>query len=114
MSKQYKTKTSLTENYFYNLIYQVCTFLPLLIITPYLSRVLGAEKIGIYSFTSSILSYFILFGCLGINLYGQREIAAFQHNIEKRSKIFYELVFLKTIFIFISTLVFIIIEMNIF
>lgn len=108
MSKQYKTKTSLTENYFYNLIYQVCTFLPLLIITPYLSRVLGAEKIGIYSFTSSILSYFILFGCLGINLYGQREIAAFQHNIEKRSKIFYELVFLKTIFIFISTLVFII------
>lgn len=101
-----KSKKSLVKNYFYNLIYQICTFLPLLIITPYLSRILGAEKIGIYSFTSSILSYFVLFGCLGINLYGQREIAALQNDINKRSKTFYELLFLKAIFIFISTLVF--------
>ena len=105
-------KQSLKQNYVYNLIYQICILLPPLITTPYLSRVLGAEGIGIYSFTTSILSYFVLFGSLGISLYGQREIAANQNNIEKRSKIFKELFLLKAIFILFSFLVFFIIYFN--
>lgn len=99
--------SSLTKNYIYNLIYQLFTFLPLLIITPYLSHVLGAQKIGIYSFTTSILSYFVLFGCLGVNLYGQRQIAATRNNLKKMTNTFYELFFLKTIFILLSSLVYI-------
>ena len=51
-----------------------------LITTPYISRVLGAENIGIYSYTISIATYFVLFGSLGIALYGQREIAYNQKN----------------------------------
>lgn len=99
-------KKSLKINYIYNLLYQLLVmFLPL-IVTPYLSRVLGAEKIGIYSFTFSILSYFVLFGCLGINIYGQREIAAVQDNIQKRSKIFYELFILKLVMLLISFIFF--------
>lgn len=95
-------KKSLKINYIYNLLYQVLiTVLPL-IVTPYLSRVLGAEKIGIYSYTMSIVSYFILFGCMGINLYGQRLIATFQDKKEERSKAFYELFLLKLITIIIS------------
>lgn len=105
-------KASLKKNYFYNLIYQICILLPPLITTPYLSRVLGAEGIGIYSFTSSILSYFVLFGSLGISLYGQREIAANQNKIESRSKIFKELFILKLIFILFSFLIFAIIYFN--
>ena len=55
-------KKSIAKNYVYNLIYQMLTiFLPL-ITTPYLSRVLGAEQIGIYGYTCSIVTYFILFG----------------------------------------------------
>lgn len=95
-------KKSLKKNYIYNLIYQVLIMILPLITTPYLSRALGAEKIGIYSYTSSILSYFALFGCLGIGLYGQREIAKVQDNKEKRSKVFWELVILKAIMICIS------------
>ena len=88
-------KKSLKTNYIYNLSYQILTlFLPL-VLTPYLSRVLGAEKIGIYSFTVSILSYFSLFGCLGVNLYAQREIAFLQDDRKKRSQVFYELFILK-------------------
>lgn len=103
---------SLKNNYIYNLLYQVLIMVLPLIITPYLSRVLGAEKIGIYSFTLSILSYFVLFGCMGINLYGQRQIAAVQDDKEKRTKIFLELFILKFIMIFLSFVVYAIFNFN--
>ena len=49
-------KKSITKNYIYNLVYQILTLILPLITTPYISRVLEAEKIGIYSYTYSILS----------------------------------------------------------
>ena len=83
-------KQSITKNYLYNLSYQILTmFLPL-IITPYISRVLGAKNIGIYSYTLSVTTFFILFGSLGVALYGQREIAYNQNNKMKYSYIFWE------------------------
>ena len=88
---------SVKKNYIYNVCYQILILIIPFITTPYLSRILGAEKIGIYSFTLSILSYFVLFGCLGINLYGQREIAMVQDDVKKRSKIFWSLFILKLI-----------------
>ena len=45
---------SLKKNYIYDLIYQFLIIILPLITTPYLSRVLGAEKVGIYGFTISI------------------------------------------------------------
>ena len=88
-------KKSIAKNYIYNLLYQLLTiFLPL-ITTPYLSRVLGAKQIGIYGYTTSIVSYFILFGSLGASMYGQREIAYYQDDKKKRSKAFYEIVILR-------------------
>lgn len=84
-------KKSLTKNYIYNLVYQVLTLVLPLITTPYISRVLGAESIGIYSYTYSILSYFLLFGALGVALYGQREIAYAGEDEIKRKKTFWEI-----------------------
>ena len=55
-------KKSIAKNYIYNLIYQMLTILLPLITTPYLSRVLGSENIGIYGYTFSIVTYFVLFG----------------------------------------------------
>ena len=99
-------KKSIAKNYVYNLIYQLLTiFLPL-ITTPYLSRILGAEQIGIYGYTTYIVSYFILFGSLGASMYGQREIAYFQDDKKKRSKVFFEIVILRSIALFISLLLF--------
>ena len=99
-------KNGVAKNYIYNLIYQLLTiFLPL-ITTPYLSRILGVKQIGIYGYTTSIVAYFILFGSLGISMYGQREIAYHQDNKEKRSKIFWELVIIRFITLTISTLLF--------
>lgn len=99
-------KSSVTKNYIYNLVYQILTLIFPLITTPYISRVLGAENIGIYSYTISISTYFILFGSLGISLYGQREIAYLQEKKEMYSKIFWEVVILRFITMSIAMFIF--------
>lgn len=97
---------SITKNYIYNLIYQILVLILPLITTPYISRVLGAENIGIYSFTLSISAYFILFGSLGIALYGQREIAYNQKDRDKYSITFWEILLLRVITMTISLVLF--------
>lgn len=99
-------KKSIAKNYLYNLFYQILVMIIPLITIPYLARVLGAEAIGIYSYTIAITTYFILFGSLGIAMYGQREIAYAEEDITKRSKTFYEILFLRFITLTISILIF--------
>jgi O-antigen/teichoic acid export membrane protein len=83
-----------------------------IITTPYISRVLGAENIGIYSYTYSIVSYFILFGSLGVALYGKREIAYVQQDVKERSKVFWEILLFRMITIFIATIAYVFFFMN--
>lgn len=99
-------KKSVVKNYMYNLIYQVLILILPLITTPYLSRVLGAEGVGIYGYTYSIVTYFVLFGSLGIALYGQREIAYVQDSPLKRKKVFLELILFRFITLAIAILVY--------
>ena len=99
-------KKSIKKNYIYNMLYQILLILLPIITTPYLARRLGANGNGIYGFTVSIVTYFILFGSLGISMYGQREIAYNQNNKENRSKIFWELVVIKLVTMSISALAF--------
>ena len=99
-------KKSIAKNYIYNLIYQMLTILLPLVTTPYLSRVLGAENIGIYGYTISIVTYFILFGTLGVSMYGQREIAYKAQDKKERSKAFWEIIILRTITLSVSIILF--------
>lgn len=84
------TQKSFTRNYIFNLLYQIMAIALPLITTPYLSRVLGADSIGQYSFAQSIVSYFALFAALGTTLYGQRLIARANSDPQERSKLFWE------------------------
>ena len=102
-------KKSIKKNYIYNMLYQLLVILLPIITTPYLARRLGANGNGTFGYTVSIVTYFILFGSLGIAMYGQREIAYNQNNKEKRSKIFWELFIIKTITMIISSIVFFIV-----
>lgn len=79
------------KNYFYNLIYQILILIIPLITFPYLSRILGAELIGEYSYKYSIVNYFIIFIMLGLNNYGNRTIAMVRDNLDKLSTTFYEI-----------------------
>lgn len=99
-------KNSIAKNYIYNLTYQILLIILPIITTPYLARTIGPEGTGIYSYTISIVTYFILFGSLGIALYGQREIAFVQDNKQKRSDIFYSIFFLRCLTMIISMMIF--------
>lgn len=59
-----------------------------IITVPYVSRILGVTNIGIYSYTYSIVSYFVMFIALGLNNYGNREIAKIKDNQDDLSKTF--------------------------
>ena len=92
-------KNSIKKNYAYNVIYQIVNIFVPIITTPYVSRVLGVDAIGNYSFTASIVSYFSLFATLGFSIYGQREIAYRAKDTMAISILFYEIQSFK----FIST-----------
>ena len=89
--------TSTKKNIIYNVLYQMLIIIIPLITSPYLSRVLGAKGIGIYSYTYSIASYFVLFAMLGINNYGNRSIAAVRDDKEKTSEVFWEIYLMQLI-----------------
>ena len=85
------------KNFIYNVIYQIFIYIIPLISVPYVSRKLGVDNIGIYSYTYSIVYYFMLAAMLGINNYGTREIAKCKDNIEKRSRLFCSLYLMQII-----------------
>lgn len=82
---------SLKFNIILSSIHQLLTlFLPL-VTAPYVSRVLGAEGTGIFSYTSSIQAYFTIFAALGTGVYGVREIARKRNNKTQYSTLFWEI-----------------------
>ena len=105
-SKQKTNNKSILKNYLYNMVYQVLILVLPLVTTPYLARVLGAENIGIYGYTFANVTYFILFGSLGVALYGQREIAYNQNNPENRKKTFIEIILFRFVSITIAFFVY--------
>ena len=94
---------SLVRNYIYDLLYRIIYIISPLITAPYISRVIGAEGIGDYSYTQSVCSYFALSAILGTNVYGQREIAFCCEHKDNRSKVFWEIFFIRMSGILIST-----------
>lgn len=97
----------IAKNYLYNVIYQVFIMIVPLLTIPYLSRILGPSGIGINSYTNSIVQYFVLFGSLGVNLYGNRQIAFVRDNQVKMSKVFYEIFILRLLTICLAYLLFV-------
>ena len=79
---------SVKKNFLYNSAYQVLCIITPLVTSPYLSRILGAEQLGIFSFTYSIAGYFVLFAMLGVNNYGNRCVARIRDDRELLSREF--------------------------
>lgn len=81
--------TSLKKNFLWNASYQVLLVLAPLVTTPYLSRVLGAEQVGVYSYTYSIANYFVIFAALGMANYGVRTVSSAGSDRALRSRLFW-------------------------
>ena len=90
------------KNYLWNAGYQVFILIVPLVTIPYITRVLGPSGVGVNSYTNSIVQYFILFGSLGLNIYGNREIAYHKDDVKSRSSIFWELTIIKFLSISIA------------
>lgn len=63
--------------------YQLLLLLLPFVTSPYISRVIGAEGLGIYSYSHSIAKYFEIFAMLGIANYGNRLIAQSRNDSNK-------------------------------
>ena len=85
------------KNFLYNSAYQLLILVVPLIIAPYLSRVLGPNGVGIYSYTYSIVYYFMMITLLGVNNYGNRRVAQVRDNKRKLSKEFWSIYCLQLI-----------------
>lgn len=95
---------SIKKNFLYQFAYQVVNLLLPLITAPYVSRALGAESIGTYTYASTVSYYFWVVAMLGFETHGQRRIAGFQTDREKRSKLFFEIYTLQIIITVIVSL----------
>lgn len=84
-------KKSVVKNYIYNLLYELFVIIVPIFVTPYVARVLGEDGSGQYSYTYSIVSYFILFAALGFTRYAQRLVAKHQGNRRQQSVDFWEI-----------------------
>lgn len=81
---------SIKVNFIYNSAYQILLILTPIITTPYLSRVIGQDGNGLFSFTQSVTNYFVMFATLGLANYGVRTIAECGEDRAKRSKTFWD------------------------
>ena len=76
-------KKSLGVNAFLNGLRSVLNLFFPLITFPYVSRVLSVSGIGIYNFSNTYISYFVLIAGLGIATYAVREGAKYRENNTK-------------------------------
>lgn len=82
---------SIKANYFYNTAFQVLLLIIPIITTPYVSRVLGVDNIGVYSYGSAMVAYFVVIATFGSTTFGQREIAFHREDKSKMSQAFWDI-----------------------
>ena len=98
---------NLGKNIAYMIFYHIFTALSPLIVTPYISRVLGATEIGKYSYAYTLAYYFVLLANLGITTHGSRRIAEVKDDEKAFSQRFSDLFWLHIINALIVSFVYI-------
>lgn len=79
------------KNFLMNVAYQFLSYVFPLVTVSYVSQCLGVTNIGTYSYTYSTVYLFMLLGMLGINNYGNREIARVRDDKQACSFIFFSI-----------------------
>ena len=94
------------KNYIYSNIYQLLLVITPLITTPFLTRIMGAETLSINSWTANIVQWFVLFGIMGVNNYGNREIGRDRDNKDIVSKTFLEIFYMQIFTMVIASIIY--------
>lgn len=88
------SNNSVKKNFLFQVGYQLLIFLIPLIVAPYLTRILGSDGLGNYSYVNTFVSYAGLIANLGIATYGQRLIASVRNDKKLLRKSFWSLYYL--------------------
>lgn len=102
-------KKSLKINFMYSFLLNIINILFPLLISPYVSRVLGADNIGKYNFSVSFSNWFLIFATFGTTTYGIREIAKVREDRELLNKTFTEIFIINFISTIITLIVYLIV-----
>jgi O-antigen/teichoic acid export membrane protein len=86
------------KNFIYNFLLTGSNLLFPLLTFPYLSRILGADGLGICNFIMSYGQNYTIIAALGIPIYAIREIAKVSDEKKTRSKLFFELLIIHLFF----------------
>lgn len=103
---------NLKTNWLFNLINKTISYMAPLVVAPYVSRIFGADGIGINSYITANVTYFTLFCMLGIGGYGRRIIAMHRNDKKETSKLFWELLVLHGVTSFVILILYIILIIN--
>lgn len=82
---------SLASNVFYNSLYRIAQVLIPLISFPYVTRVLGPEKFGLFGMVNGLSGYFVILAGLGLQMYGIREVSSKKSEINNTFSALYYL-----------------------
>ncbi|MCA1320488.1 flippase [Bacillus tianshenii] len=96
--------SKLKKNFIYVFIQQfILIGLPFLTI-PYISRVLGPDGVGLYSYSFSVVTMTINVLLLGSNLYAAREIARVKDDRENLSGVFSDILYIRVFLLSVASI----------
>lgn len=97
-----KENNSIKKNVIYNTLFQALILFVPFITTPYVSRVLGADNIGQYSYAIAFVTYFSVVATLGSSIHGQRSVAFIRDDRTKLSETFWNIFFFRLFMVLIT------------
>lgn len=86
----------LSSNYIFNLANRIVVLVIPLITTPYLTRVLGANELGIFNYANTIASYYLMVSMMGMTILGNKKVSLARGE-EKENEVFSKLLFVQVI-----------------
>lgn len=98
---------SIRKNYTYQVLYEVLAIILPIFTAPYITRTLGADCLGVYTYAISIVNMFLSVSRLGVINHGSRVIAACAGDREARSKAFWNIYSVQCIVALLVTLVYV-------
>lgn len=95
-------KNKVFKNFTYLAAIQAFTYLTPLIVIPYLYKVIGVQKYGLFAFSNSFVFYFIIAVDFGFQLYATKEIASKRNDQDYVNRLF-SAIYLVKLFLFLAS-----------
>ncbi len=82
----------MNSNVIYSILGVIFNSIVPILVFPYISRVLGVEALGKYSFYASAQMYLLLITSFGVSIYGVRELAKYKKKLQLKSELYSHLI----------------------